>query len=474
MKVLLLQPPLTRRGYIQRFAMTEPLNGMYLGAHLQPRHEVRLVDLRVTPDLFGELDGFVPDAVVVAAHPWTVGAMPGVIASVSERFPHARVIVNGAADYGAEHIVERPLDFATPDVDVIVPFFLLFMTGKIVPEVLDAWEAGRPLDDIAGLLLPDGAGGWRPTEEREVAWVDGEPLGVPDRTLLGRARGRYMLGGIRDMAYLIRSFGCKFSCRYCTMSKFEGAIVSRPQTELLAELEQMTEQNVFIADFDALQTPDHLLHLADAVEAAGIRKTWHMLTRTDLAVNRRDVLERWKGLGLSWIYLGIDGHSPKRLREIGKGSAAATSEAAVALLKRMGFCVASAITIAPDFTRQDFADVRRAVRRIGASTLDVVVETPLVGTRWFDEVGQQVNTTDWSLYDFAHAVLPTALPLDEFYRELTKLHLYCWSRSSAGMLKSYGVRDILANAMAGPGCMWGSWHAARDHVPAQEPELAIA
>ena len=32
-----------------------------------------------------------------------------------------------------------------------------------------------------------------------------------------------------------------------------------------------------------------------------------------------------------------------------------------------------------------------------------------------------MNTTDWELFDIAHAVLPTRLPLDEFYREYAGL-----------------------------------------------------
>ena len=52
--------------------------------------------------------------------------------------------------------------------------------------------------------------------------------------------------------------------------------------------------------------------------------------------------------------------------------------------------------------------------------------TPLPGTDLWDEVEDQVNTKDWQLFDIVHAVLPTKMPLDEFYRQYAGL----WSHAN--------------------------------------------
>jgi len=46
------------------------------------------------------------------------------------------------------------------------------------------------------------------------------------------------------------------------------------------------------------------------------------------------------------------------------------------------------------------------------------VLTPLPGTDLWDEVKDEVVTEDWELFDITHAVLPTRMPLEEFYAEL--------------------------------------------------------
>ena len=48
--------------------------------------------------------------------------------------------------------------------------------------------------------------------------------------------------------------------------------------------------------------------------------------------------------------------------------------------------------------------------------------TPLPGTDYYDEVKDQLLTQNYDLYDFLHTLLPTELPLKDFYKEI--VHLY--------------------------------------------------
>ena len=50
------------------------------------------------------------------------------------------------------------------------------------------------------------------------------------------------------------------------------------------------------------------------------------------------------------------------------------------------------------------------------------VLTPLPGTEFFDEVQDQLITRDHEMFDFIHTVLPTTLPLVDFYREYARLY----------------------------------------------------
>jgi len=52
--------------------------------------------------------------------------------------------------------------------------------------------------------------------------------------------------------------------------------------------------------------------------------------------------------------------------------------------------------------------------------VNISVNTPYPGTETWHTESRRVNTRDYRLYDIQHAVMPTRLPLDEFYGELVK------------------------------------------------------
>ena len=465
MNVLILYPPFARPNYLGRFSLTEPLTGIFLAPVLR-EHRLRFVDMRLQPDLEARLRGFAPDVVVLCAWHLVHGALDGVIRRLRAVAPDARLLLVGAAEYGATHVSERPLDYAHPELDVIVPTFYLNAVQRRVAAVLDAWTAGREPDDVPGLWL--NREGWEQTAFEEAR---AGHIGVPDRTILGGLRGRYRIAGIGRAAYVMYTDGCPHRCRYCSMSKTDGTMFVRHVPDVLAELEALSEPRVFLADFEPLQAPDALLALADSIEAAGIRKEYYLLTRADSVVNRTHVLERWRQVGLRWVFLGLDGHDAARLRTVHKGSSVAVHHAALRELERLGLGAAVGMTVSPDAGLDDFADLARAARELDAPMIDFTVETPLVGTTLFDEMEHRLTTRDWSLFDLQHAVLPTRLPLERFYREMLRLHMLAWRKSSRGVLKHQPLRDMLRNACSAPGAFRELARAARDHrAPVGAPD----
>jgi hypothetical protein len=50
------------------------------------------------------------------------------------------------------------------------------------------------------------------------------------------------------------------------------------------------------------------------------------------------------------------------------------------------------------------------------------VLTPLPGTDLMEQVQDRLITDDYDFFDFIHTVLPTTLPLEDFYAEYAKLY----------------------------------------------------
>jgi hypothetical protein len=58
---------------------------------------------------------------------------------------------------------------------------------------------------------------------------------------------------------------------------------------------------------------------------------------------------------------------------------------------------------------------------MGAYNAGFSILTPLPGTDLWDHDKKRVTTQQWEMYDIVHSVLPTKLPLEEFYREYSAL-----------------------------------------------------
>jgi magnesium-protoporphyrin IX monomethyl ester (oxidative) cyclase len=462
MNVLFVHPRATRPSFQGFFSTPEPLGALYLASALQREHSVRLVDLRITPDLDGELAGFAPDVAFVGVGPLLAGGAERALAELRRRFHRAVLVLHAEAEYGNSHVAERPRDFALDGADALVRTFYLATQQRVARRVVEALARGGSLAGVAGLLVRDEPGRWRETAPEPDSLG---PVGAADRALLGRARGRYRFAGIGRMAHVFYTYGCRFKCRFCPMSKHDGSLSARPIDEVMAELTALTEPHVYLEDFEPFLMPEAMSALADAVERAGVRKKWYALIRADTALEQRELIARWKRLGLRWIYLGLDGHDDERLQEIKKGTTTQVNARAVRAMRELGLAVTVGFVARSDFTRADFRAVRAAAFRSGADLVGFTVETPLVGTRLFDQSETSVTSRDWSLFDLEHALLPTRLSLEEFYGELALSTFLGGLRSLPGMLRHYPLRDFARSSLFGWRALGAIARAARDHAP---------
>jgi len=87
--------------------------------------------------------------------------------------------------------------------------------------------------------------------------------------------------------------------------------------------------------------------------------------------------------------------------------------------RSMGLSVAVNIIADPDWDRDRFETVRSWCLEI-PEIVNISVNTPYPGTETWRTESRQLTTRDYRLFDIQHAVLPTKLPLAEFYAELVK------------------------------------------------------
>jgi len=87
------------------------------------------------------------------------------------------------------------------------------------------------------------------------------------------------------------------------------------------------------------------------------------------------------------------------------------------------------------------------VRRLDIRIPSYTVLTPLPGTELYEEMKEKLIATECRLFDFLHAVIPTRLPLDEFYGELASL----WAKTyHFGQLTRSGLGHYARYLFASP------------------------
>ena len=143
----------------------------------------------------------------------------------------------------------------------------------------------------------------------------------------------------------------------------------------------------------------------------------------DTIVNHPELFAKWAGIGLTQVFVGMEDFSDQRLTSMNKGVTIAQQEKAVKILDDLGIMMYASYMVDPAYTREDFRSLLAHVRRLKHIYATFTVMTPLPGTALHTSRESELLSRKPELYDMIHALLPTTLPLEEFYAEMGNLWL---------------------------------------------------
>jgi radical SAM superfamily enzyme YgiQ (UPF0313 family) len=414
MRVSLLKPPSSGSLGLDMMTFAEPLGLECIAGGLEADgHVCQVLDLRIDGLEKGlaRVHGFGPQLIGVQCNFTTERYQAlGLVRRAGEIVPDATLVVGG-------HDASRdPEWFVSSGVDVVA----VGDGEENVPALAAALEAGRELDEVPGLVLRAGAGpkstGAAPARKD----IDGLPL--PSRKLVREYVANYYTSFCRPLALLETARGCPFRCNFCSVWKFHGGSYrEKSPRRVVQELREIDAPNVFVTDDIFWLNAERDREIARLISAEGIKRHFFVQTRTDIVTRGPEIIEAWKACGKLTVFLGLESVCDEGLTVINKRNSAANNDRAIEILKDLGVGYAPNFIVDPDWDREDFSRLRRWIDRTGAYNSGFSVLTPLPGTDLWDALGSKVTTTDWELYDLEHAVLPTRLPLEEFYREYAGL-----------------------------------------------------
>jgi hopanoid C-3 methylase HpnR len=408
MKVLAVHPgPLM---YTKIYLRLEPL-GLELVAEAARRagHDVRLLDLQVeTPrDYHRMIAEWNPDAVLFSCN--YLANVPEIVdlaKATKARHPGLCIAVGG---HSASFVAREFLEHGNGAIDCVVKG-----EGEAsIVSMLRAVELDRAsLHQVPGVVTLAGEG---PAAKMVHSLDDLRPA----RDLL-RHRRKYFIGVLDPCASIEFARGCPWDCSFCSAWTFYGRsyrVVSPDKA--VEDLARTAEPGIFIVDDVAFIQAQHGMAIGEAIARQGIKKQYYLETRGDVLLRNKEVFQFWKRLGLQYMFLGVEAIDEAGLKMHRKRISLGRNFEALEYARSMGITVAINLIADPSWDRSRFETIRQWCLEI-PEIVNISVNTPYPGTESWHTETRPLQTRDYRLYDIQHAVLPTALPLPEFYAELVK------------------------------------------------------
>ncbi len=393
-----------------------------------------LIDLQVEDHraYFRLLEAWRPDVVAFSCN--YLANVPEIVdlaKATKARSPETFICVGGhSASFTAAAVIEH----AEGAIDCV----LKGEGEAAVPLLLAALETGGDPATVPGAITADGEG-------PPPAFVESLDELMPARDLL-RHRRKYFLGALDPCASIEFSRGCPWDCSFCSAWTFYGRSYRIVSPERAVEdLRSIREPGAFIVDDVAFVQERHGMEIGEAIARAGIKKQYYLETRADVLLRNKEVFRLWRRLGLQTMFIGLEAIDEEGLRKFRKRVSADRNFEAVEFARSLGVNVAINLIADPDWDRERFRIIREWCLEL-PDVINISVNTPYPGTESWLTDGRRLESRDYRLFDIQHAVLPTRLPLAEFYRELVTLQR-ALLRKHLGFRQMWSAGHIVAKLL---------------------------
>lgn len=392
------------------FLRLEPLGlEIIAGAARAAGHDVRLIDLQVEThaDFDRLVRSFQPDVLAFSCN--YLANVPEVIdlaKAARLALPQAFILIGG---HSASFIAQEILEHGAGAIDCV----LRGEGEAVLATFLDAVEHDRGgVTHIPGAVTRDGTG----PAPRFVASLDESR---PARDLL-RHRRKYFIGVLDPCASVEFARGCPWDCTFCSAWTFYGRSYRAMSVDrAVEEVAAIPEPSIFLVDDVAFVHEAHGLAIGEGLARRGIRKQYYLETRCDVLLRNKDVFKFWSQHGLKYMFIGLEAVDQEGLKRFRKRIAMDRNFEALEFARSLGIMVAINLIADPDWDHARFETIRQWCLDI-PEIVNVSVNTPYPGTEIWRTDDRPLRSLDYRLYDIQHAVLPTRLPLEEFYAELVK------------------------------------------------------
>jgi radical SAM superfamily enzyme YgiQ (UPF0313 family) len=393
MKVILTKP---YRDYTQRMIVTMPLGLLYLASYLNKNNKNIDVEI-IDPDLFeGGFDDFIH--VIAGKKPAVIGIsmFSSLMNLAQEMMSKLKTVVpNAVIVAGGSHInCSREASFVhLPNADYAIfgdgeRGLLAFCNqisseGKIVkPDLIPGlvYRSNSTVASTSNAFLDD---------IDEFDPIDLDLIDIQTYFSSGSPTGLFHKG--KNVAQILTTRGCPFSCTFCSASLNMGKKVRKRSTmNIVREIEDIITRGgdeIHIMDDNLTFRRDHVIDLCREVVNRKIKVNFCTPNGVRLDKLDEEMLVWMKRAGWYHLGFGIEVGSDEALKKVRKNITMAKIKEKLDLVKKVGFTTTGFFILGlPHDTVDTIKAVGELPDKMGLDMASFGNFTPLPGTVLYDEL----------------------------------------------------------------------------------------
>lgn len=388
MKIALIEPAASEANVYSKIHM--PLLGpVYLGTILKNRgHQVEIFNENIYRPDYSRLE---VDIVGISILTSTAGRGY----EIARKFPKEKVIIGGVH---ASLLSQEALGFARQVV-----------AGEAEDLIVDIVEGRRRESIVQGELVSD---------------LDSLPF--PDFSLI---KGYKFPSIVMPVS---TSRGCPFDCSFCSVTKLFGRTYRfRSAERVMDELATRQTKSFFFCDDNFTANPMRTSRLLEMMIEKNIR-SWTCQVRCDAAKNE-GLLSLMAKARCSVVCVGFESINVKTLEAYRKKQTLSDIINAIRAFHKNRIKIHGMFVLGSDEDNQNTVwETLRFALKQKIDTIQMMVLTPLPGTKTFEELAKQkrIFCKDWSLYDGQHVVFtPKLISARQLQESVSKAYIRFYSLS---------------------------------------------
>lgn len=424
-KVLLVHPEISRSKYnFNGVIENEPLELEYIVSILKKENfDCEIFDIqREKMTLEEKIKTYKPDVMYICGRIKQENFMKEHIVNAKRINPKIITIAGGLhVQINYERLYIDELDYILTSFDVF----------KIVDLINN-----KNLEKINGICY-----------KKNKKWISNvaEPFDIkklphPDRAYFYSHLNNYRYLELSPCAQIRTSYCCAFKCKFCYRNLTNcGKYVFRDIEDVVDEIEEINCENIYFIDDDFLLNPPRLKKFIKLVKERNIKRKYVCFGRVDFILNNKRLMKELKEIGFYYVLVGLEAITDNHLKSYNKLTNVDSNIECINFMNEIGINIMGMLIVDLDFTKKDFNNIYKWVKKNNLKHVAISIFTPIMGTKIYDDYIDKLITTNPEHYDYLHVVAkPDNISVKKYY-----MYYYILLIKLFLLAKKQGVYDFL-------------------------------